>query len=185
MIHLRRWTEDDAAALNAAVAESREHLLPWLPWASEPPMSDAARRAWIRDRERDALGGGDLVYGVWLDGTIAGSVGLHRRIGPGGLEIGYWTRSGFTRRGIAVAAVARVCEIAFAQPSITRVEIHHDSANVASGAVARAAGFTHVGDQPDPATAPDDSGIERIWRLTHAEWEHRAQGVGPDHPSAG
>lgn len=174
MIELRPWTEADAPALNRAVAESREHLLPFMPWASEPPMTDAARRAWIRDRVREAEGGGDRTYAIWRDGELAGSCGLHRRLGPGALEIGYWTHVAHLRCGVASGAVARLCEIAFAEPSITRVEIHHDVGNDASAAVARRAGFTHVGDAARPPQAPADHGAERVWRLTRDAWQRRA-----------
>jgi RimJ/RimL family protein N-acetyltransferase len=185
VIEVRPWAPDDAPALNRAVAESREHVSPWMAWAAEPPMSDAARRAWIAEREREARGGGDRAFGVFLDGAIAGGCGLHRRIGPGGLEIGYWTHVAHVRRGVARTAVARLCAIAFAEPSITRVEIHHDVANPASGAVAAASGFTVVGDRPAEgpvAAAPAASGSERVWRLTRGAWAAR---VDPDPPMPG
>lgn len=35
---------------------------------------------------------------------VVGGCGLHRRVGPGGLEIGYWVHAAWTRRGIAAAA---------------------------------------------------------------------------------
>lgn len=155
---MRRFREEDAPALNSAVEASREHLSPWMVWAREARMSDAARRAWIRDREREAAGGGDVTYGIWRDGELAGGCGLHRRLGPGALEIGYWTHVDHLRRGVARAAVERLCALAFAQPSIRRVEIHHDPANVASAGVARAAGFTLVQETPDGC----------IWRLTRS-----------------
>ncbi len=155
MIELRQWAESDAAALNEAVAASLEHLRPWMPWAREPPMSPAARRLWIAERRREAEAGGDRTYGAFRDGAIVGAGGLHNRIGPGGLEIGYWTHAAHVCQGVATAIVARLCEIAFAEPRVTHVEIHHDVANVASGAVARRAGFT-------------DTGVvegKRVWRL--------------------
>jgi RimJ/RimL family protein N-acetyltransferase len=154
-LELRPFREQDAAALNRAVQESREHLRPWLPWASEPPMTDATRRAWIADRRREAQAGGDETLGLWLGERCVGSIGLHDRIGPGALEIGYWVHVDFTRRGIATEAVRRVCERAFARPSIHHVEIHHDPANEASGSVAAAAGFRLA----------SESATERIWRL--------------------
>lgn len=182
VIELRAWRVEDADAINAAVAESRAHLVPWMPWAAEPPMTAAARRAWIRDRLREAEGGGDRMFGIWSGGVITGSCGLHRRIGPGGLEIGYWTHVAFVRRGIASAAVARCCALAFSEPSITRVEIHHDAANVISGRVAERAGFTHVCDQPEPPTGKAGTGVERVWRLTRADWEAR-HGTSNERPS--
>jgi RimJ/RimL family protein N-acetyltransferase len=165
VIELRLWEETDAEALNEAVAASLDHLRPWMPWASEPPLSLAARRLWVAERRREADGGGDRHYGAFRDGAIVGAGGLHRRIGPGALEIGYWTAAAHVREGIATTIVHRLCALAFAQPSIGHVEIHHDAANAASGAVARRAGFTHVRDQAKPPAAPAESGVERVWRL--------------------
>lgn len=160
-LEVREWEEPDASALNRAVAESVDHLRPWMAWAAGPPMSDAERREWIAE-QRD---GGDRLYGIWIAGEIAGGCGLHPRIGEGGLEIGYWVHPRFLRRGVATVAVRRLVEIAFADPAVERVEIHHDVANAASGGVARAAGFERVDDRPDGIAAPAETGVERVWRL--------------------
>jgi RimJ/RimL family protein N-acetyltransferase len=154
-IELRQWEEADAKALNAVVAASLEHLRPWMPWASQPPMSVVARRLWIAERRREAAAGGDRHYGAFRDGAIVGAGGLHWRVGPGALELGYWTAAAHVRRGVATAVVEQLCALAFAEPRLTHVEIHHDVRNVASGAVACRAGFTDTGV----------AGEERIWRL--------------------
>ena len=67
------------------------------------------------------------------------------RIGPGGLEIGYWVHHAYTRRGLATAAAAALVEQAFRLPGVDRLEIVHDELNVASGGVPRKLGFTEVG----------------------------------------
>ena len=163
-LQLRHWTDADAPALSAAIAESLEHLRPWMAWAADEPLSDAARRAWIRLVERERLAGGDRLFGMWLGDRVVGGCGLHRRIGPGGLELGYWVRATDLRRGIATEGVRRLCALAFAEPSVGRVEIHHDRANAASGRVAAAAGFRLTGEHTDGVSAPAEEGIERIWR---------------------
>lgn len=160
-LEVREFQERDAPALTRAIAESAEHLRPWMAWASEP-MDDAQRARWIAEQRA----GPDRVFGIWVDGEIAGGCGLHSRIGGGGLEIGYWIHPRFLRRGVATAAVRRLVDVAFADPSVDRVEIHHDVANEASGGVARAAGFEHVEDRSDGIAAPAETGVERVWRLT-------------------
>jgi RimJ/RimL family protein N-acetyltransferase len=158
---LRPWAEDDAPALSRAIAGSLEHLRPWLPWTAAEPLDVERRRAWIRE----VAAGADRVYGMWLDGRIVGGCGLHRRVGPGAIEIGYWVHPAFVRRGIATEAVRRLCAEAFGDPAVQRVEIHHDPANVASGRVAAAAGFAFVGEYPDEPEAPGEEGVESVWRL--------------------
>lgn len=167
---LRPWSPADAPALSAAVAESLEHLRPWMEWIAGEPQTLAQRRAWIVQCERDRAAGGALVLGTFLDGAVAGGCGLHRRIGDGGLEIGYWTHSAFLRRGVATAASRLLTTAAFTIPGISFVEIHHDKANVASGGVPRKLGFELVGEAPDTPTAPGEIGIECRWRMRRAVW---------------
>ena len=67
--------------------------------------------------------------------VLAGGAGLMARIGPGGLEIGYWVHAGHVRRGLATAATSALIAEAFTLPGITRVEIRHDELNTASGGI--------------------------------------------------
>ena len=100
------------------------------------------------------------------------------RIGPGGLEIGYWVDGRQTRRRIATRSAALVTQAAFGMRAIERVEIHHDEANVASGGVPAALGFKRVGTFPrTPAGAPAETGRDVRWRLARGEF--------PDSPAAG
>ncbi|MDX6688197.1 MAG: ribosomal-protein-serine acetyltransferase, partial [Baekduia sp.] len=101
---LRSWTEDDAPALSRAIAASVEHLRPWMAWAADEPHDDLWRRQLIRGWRQEAAAGGDETFGMWLGDQVVGACGLHRRIGPGGLEIGYWVHAAFTRQGLATEA---------------------------------------------------------------------------------
>jgi len=98
-------------------------------------------------------------------GAFAGGIGLMARIGPGGLEIGYWVHRAFTRRGLATAASAALVEQAFRLPGVDRVEIVHDELNVASGGVPRKLGFTEVGRRPIEPRPAAGTGVGVVWRL--------------------
>jgi RimJ/RimL family protein N-acetyltransferase len=141
---LRPWTEDDAPALSRAIAESLEHLRPWMPWVADEPRTVEERRAWIREGGRE-----DELLGIWLDGEVVGGCGLHRRIGDDGLELGYWVHAAHVRKGIATEAVRQMTAMAFAREGIERVEIHHHPGNAGSGRVAAAAGFALVHEGAD------------------------------------
>lgn len=168
---LRRWEPDDAELVGRAVGESLEHLRPWMPWVSQEPLSPEDRRATIQEWEREWLRGGDVYMGVFLGEQVAGSCGLHCRIGPGALEIGYWTHPAFIRRGVATTAAGLLTDAAFALPGITHVEIHHDKANQASAGVPRKLGYQLVGEAPEEPVAPAEVGVSHLWRLTRDEWE--------------
>jgi RimJ/RimL family protein N-acetyltransferase len=170
---LRRWLSEDAPELGRAVAASVEHLRPWMPWIAEEPLAIERRRAMIEEWGRAWSDGGDVVLGAFLDGRVAGGCGLHRRIGPRGLEIGYWTHSALLRRGLATRAVAMLTEAALALPGITHVEIHHDKANQASAGVPRKMGFQWLGELADEPEAPGDVGIEWRWRMDRERWRRR------------
>ena len=167
-VELRHWRVEDADAQGRAIEQSLDHLRPWMPWVQEEPKPREQRVAMIREWEAERRAGGDELLAVRRDGVVVGSCGLHRRIGPGGLELGYWIHPAHVRQGLATEVVRQLCERAFADPRIDRVEIHHDRANVASGGVPAKLGFELVGDTPRAPQAPGEEGVERVWRLTRA-----------------
>jgi RimJ/RimL family protein N-acetyltransferase len=172
-VSVRRWIEEDAEALNLAVLESLEHLRPWMEWAAEPPLSPRARRRQIRQMHVRWAAGGDCNYVIRVGERVAGSCGLHRRLGPGGLEIGYWLHPDFTGRGVATTAAELLTSAAFTVPDIEFVEIHHDQANVRSRRIPERLGYTLVASVPDEPTAPGELGVECRWRVTRDEWVAR------------
>ena len=169
-ILIRRWRVEDAALLSRAVADSLEHLRPWMPWAAGESMSLEQRRTWVEEREREWQEGGDVLCGVFVGDAVAGGCGLHRRRGPTALEIGYWTHAAFTRRGIATAAAAALTDAAFRVEGIDGVEIHHDRANVASAGVPRRLGFRFLGETPGDPEAPGEEGVRWAWRMDRHAW---------------
>ncbi len=165
-VALRRWRASDAELCFQLVSESLEHLRPWMPWATaDYELADAAD--YLERCEADWAAGTAFQYLIIADGTPAGSTGLMARIGPGGLEIGYWVHPASTGRGVATAAAAALTEAGLALPGIDHVEIHHDQLNVISGRVPAKLGYFHV-DTRDGRfeTAPGDSGTIEVWRMT-------------------
>jgi len=170
---LRRWQPGDAEALTAAIAQSIDHLRPFMAWIAEEPVSPSRRRQRIEQWARDFAAGGDAVLGVFLEGGVVGSCGLHRRLGPDGLEIGYWIHRDHTRRGLATQVATVLTGAALALPGISHVEIHHDEANQASAGVPRKLGFELVGQVRRQPVAPGEVGVEWRWRMDRARWERR------------
>jgi ribosomal-protein-serine acetyltransferase len=163
-VTLRRFGEDDVDAVFRAVTESLDHLTPWMPWAANYTRRSAAE--FVAKSVRDWADGSEYGYAIITDGALAGSIGLMARIGPGGLEIGYWVHRAYTRRGLATAASAALVEQAFRLPGVDWVEIMHDELNVASAGVPRKLGFTEVARRPLELTTPAGTGVGVVWRLT-------------------
>jgi RimJ/RimL family protein N-acetyltransferase len=167
---LRRWTPDDALLLATAITENIDHLRPWMPWISAEPQSLPHRVALITQWQSEWERGGDVVVGAFLDEAVVGSAGLHRRRGPRVLEIGYWVHGEHVHQGFATEMARALTTAAFTVPDIDRVEIHHDKANTASGAVPRRLGFTFADESSNPILAPGEIGIDCRWVVERDDW---------------
>jgi RimJ/RimL family protein N-acetyltransferase len=175
-LSLRRWVEADAPALSAAVLANLDHLRPWMPWIATEPLGPAERVALIDQWRTDWEGGGDLVVGIFMDDVVVGGSGLHRRRGPGVLEIGYWVHVDHIKKGIATEVTAMLTTAAFTVPDIERVEILHDKANAASAGVPRRLGFTLADETQAAVTSPGEIGIDCRWLVTRQEWMSKRPG---------
>lgn len=162
--HLRRYTQDDAQALHEAIKASYAALHPWMPWCVEPIKIEDQRDfiergflAWATGRAFDYRISGD-------DGAILGSISLMDRVGPGGLEIGYWLRTDLTGKGIITRAAGRLTEIGLALPRIGRMEIHCDAANARSAAVPERLGYRleKIVEGLEPKS-PGETGRGMVW----------------------
>jgi RimJ/RimL family protein N-acetyltransferase len=140
---LRCWEPGDAPLLKDAVDTSLDHLRPWMPWAAEEPKPVEEKADLLRTfRGRFDLDE-DFVYGIFApdEQEVIGGSGLHTRVGPRALEIGYWIRASRTGNGYAREATAALAKAAFRVCAVDRVEIRIDPANEASLRVPRALGF--------------------------------------------
>jgi ribosomal-protein-serine acetyltransferase len=160
---LRRYREDDLDAIVQAVTDSADHLRPWAPWAVNYSRESAAE--FLASSIQDWENGAAYNYAIMTGGVLAGGIGLMARIGPGGLEIGYWVHQAYTRRGLATAAAAALVEQAFRLPGVQRLEIVHDELKVASGGIPRKLGFTEVGRRAIDPPPPEGTGVGVVWRL--------------------
>lgn len=167
----RRVEPGDADAVYEAIAASMEHLRPWTPWAEGYTPAKAEEFVARNVARPDTPAVPEASYlACARDGTLLGVCGLHAGLGPGALEIGYWVDVRHTRRGVATLAAAALTELGLASPGVDVVEIHHDRANRASGAVPARLGYELVATVDDGVDAPGEEGIELQWRTTSAAW---------------
>ena len=170
-LYLRRHRVEDAAGVASAVTESLAELQKWMPWAGTSAVDVEAERRRLQEVvprwEEDV----EYVYLVLVPGQdrVLGCIGLHRRVGPTALEIGYWLRTDETGRGTMTKAVRALTTVALALPGIDRVEIHCDEANYRSAAVARRLGFALARAEEAEVKAPGEVGRRQIWVLDRAQ----------------
>lgn len=153
---LRCWGSADAPKLQEAIAASMEHLRPWMPWiAHEPESVERKQRRLDRFRRRFEQGR-DFIYGAFdpSETKVLGGFGLHRRIGAGAAEIGYWVHVDHVGRGLGTEGAAAMVQVGFETLKLNRIEIHCDPRNVASAAIPPKLGFTLQVTVPGCVTSP-------------------------------
>jgi RimJ/RimL family protein N-acetyltransferase len=165
LVLLRRVQAEDADDIARVVRASLEHLRPWMPWATADAGSRVAQLARVAEADDLWEAGSDFIYSVRpaAESTVAGQVGLHRRVGDGGIEIGYWIDVNHTGRGLGTAAARALTPVALSLPGVTRVEIHCDEANLASAAIPRKLGYRLERIDTREPEAPGERGRRMIW----------------------
>jgi RimJ/RimL family protein N-acetyltransferase len=172
-LELRCWTPADAPALRAALDASDQHLRPWIPFMKDEPRSFGQTVEWLRSLR--ASFDTDQIYrfGVFSreTGDLLGENMLIPRVGPGGLEVGYWTHVDSNGQGYATEASCAMVRVAFEVVKVERLEIHCASDNLASAAIPAKLGFRHEATLKDrvPDTAGDKHDL-MIWTLFAADY---------------
>ena len=144
---VRPYRVQDAQALQEAVAESREHIRPWLPFADEHQRVEESQN-WIISEQAKWLLREDMVLSVWEreTGRFLGGTGMHpHNWETRYFEIGYWLRASATGHGYMTEAARLLTDYLFDALSATRVEIRCDERNSASAAIARRLGYVQEG----------------------------------------
>lgn len=169
---VRCYNPSDAQMLADSVAESIDHLKPWMPWAHyEPEPFEAKVNRLKRFRGEFDLGQ-DFIYGIFdqSETRLLGGTGLHTRIGERQLEIGYWLHKDFVNKGLMTESTAALVKVAFEVIHVHRIEIHCDPGNVASAAIPRKLGFTHEGTLRAKTPFLDRWSDSMVWGLLESDY---------------
>src|SRR2546421_8608335 len=154
---VRPYRESDAQDVYAAIAESRDHLRPWMPFADAHQTVEETRD-WIIHEMAKWLMRENLTVGVWEAPTnrYLGGSGLHPRDWHiGYFEIGYWLRVSAPGHGYMTEVVRLLTNYAFTSLTAQRVEIRCDERNTRSAAIPRRLGFVQEACLRNHTRAPD------------------------------
>jgi ribosomal-protein-serine acetyltransferase len=165
--------ERHAPLLASLVAENREHLGHFLPWALT--TDEASVRAFLRAGLDKFAHGNGFETGMWLDGELVGMLGVHyldRVVGR--TEFGYWIARRASGRGVVTRAVAGLTRVMFEEYGLNRVEIRCQPDNVPSRRVAERLGFRHEGTlrAVHPAGGGEPADLE-VFGLLRSEWQRQ------------
>lgn len=160
--------------MHAAIVSSTEHLRPWMPWIKFEPLTIAERVQLIEGWTREWEDGGDVHFGVFLDGEVIGGSSLHRRGGADRIDIGYWIHVDHLRHGFATELTAALTTTAFELDGIDVVHVLTDEANEASAGVPAKLGFSRSQVIDHDREAPAESGRRIHWTMTADTWATRA-----------
>jgi RimJ/RimL family protein N-acetyltransferase len=140
---IRCYEPGDATLLKEAIDSSLEHLQPWMPWALDEPQALEQKAELVGFFRSSFAAGENFTYGIFGtdEAELLGGTGLHPRVGPGGLEIGYWVRASATRRGIVTESTAALTRVGLEICEADRIEIRIEPRNRASTGVPRKLGF--------------------------------------------
>lgn len=144
---LRPYEESDAAELKAAIDETIDLLLPWMPWAKDEPQTTEQKAERIRIFNEAFRKEEDFVFGGFLkNGELALSTGLHPRVGPDALETGYWTRKKYQGLGYATEAAYAMTKTGFTYGTAKVMYIKCDPLNHRSAIIPGKLGYTFSGE---------------------------------------
>ncbi|MGW4564649.1 GNAT family N-acetyltransferase [Streptomyces sp. NPDC004561] len=160
-VTLRLVAGADAGALSAAYTENRAHLRPWEPVRPDFFFTPEGQAERVEGLLRLFAEGAAVPFVLQeADGRIVGAVtltGISR--GPFcSAYLGYWVAADQQGRGLASAAVRRVCRIARDVVGLHRIEASTLVGNAGSQRVLAKCGFEQIG------TAPNYLHIDGKWR---------------------
>lgn len=165
---LRCWAPEDAPILRKALDECDDHLRPYIPFMKDEPRTLSQTAQWLRGHR--AAFDLDQMYRYAVfdadEDSLLGENMLLSRVGPGGLEIGYWTHKNVIGTGIATESSCAMIRVAFEVEKVQRVELMCAPENTASAAVAAKLGFTHEATMKQRATDTNNKLLDlMVWSL--------------------
>ena len=164
---LEPWRAEEFAA---AVEQARDHLRPWVPFATkvvDVPSARALLQRYADLRARDE----GAMFGIWAEGLLCGGT-LFRNFDTtiGVAEIGVWLDPAAEGRGLIQTACRLMIDYAFRVRGLHRVEWWCDALNTRSRAAAQRLGMTHEGTTRSSYVVDGRRIDSEVWGVLATEW---------------
>jgi len=163
----RAYEVADAEAMDAAMKANHLRLREWMPWAWDEPQTIDTRRNLLTMFRTKFDAGEDFMMGMFdrESGALLGGTGLHPRVGPGALEIGYWLKADAEGHGLMTEVAGALTQVALGLGLAERVEIHCDPANERSRAVPTRLGYVREDTRMEPCGTGGEDRLSEIWAI--------------------
>lgn len=170
-ILLRRFTEDDAEAVFAAVRENIGHLREFMHWAL-PDYSLAHAREFIESSNAAAERGESLGFGIFRGADLIGSIGfVGFETNARRTEVGYWIDKGSEGKGIISRSCRVLINYAFGELEMNRIEIRCSTENERSARIPERFGFTLEGVLRQSEMRNGRMHDFAVYGLLRSEWQ--------------
>lgn len=180
---IRTYTRDDIETIYRVVNETRDHLIPWLPWCRSGyrDMDSSTQEIVNQIMElRDPMTLHRVIFGVFLkeSGELVGGSGIHDiRRDTASCETGYWVHQRHARKGYTEEACRRTISWAMQEQDkggmgLRRVRVYCSDQNQPSARLVEKLGITAEVHQRDDYYIEGIGCTARLgWGVLKHEWD--------------
>lgn len=182
-LEIRPYTLEDIGTLYRIVNQTRDHLIPWLPWCRSGYLDMESSTQEIANQImelRNMMQLHRVIFGLFLkeSGELVGGSGIHDiRRDTASCETGYWVAKNHTRKGYAEEACRRTISWALQDQNLRgmglrRVRIYCSDRNEASTRLITKLGITAEVMQRDDYYVEGIGCTNRLgWGVLKEEWD--------------
>lgn len=159
-IELRTLQRSHAAAIFQTIDQESSYLGKWLPFVAQTKKVEDVMEFIdaVSNLPKERL---DFPFAIEKNGTLVGLIHvkesdvLNRKT-----EVGYWLSEKYQKQGIMTKSLKRVCDFAFDDLDLNRVQLKCGVGNTASSNIPKKLGFIFEGIERDGELLSDNTFID-------------------------
>lgn len=148
-LELRQLSESDSIDIFNTINSQREYLGRWLPFVEfTKELKDT--EGFVHSSVNAPEDRFELVFTMRKHDVFVGIIGFKGTdIGNRKTEIGYWLSEKYQKQGIVTKSVQKLCEFAFNEKGLNRIQIKCAVGNTPSSKIPKRLGFVFEGIERD------------------------------------